>query len=191
MIARETMLGLRDNQQTKIGDPGMMRDRLTEAIQLRETGRAKQDQAILEEARTLLLELVAAYPDDAEITYQTAVVHDNLGLSREAIPFYLRALNQGLSGSDLERALMGLGSTYRALGEYKQAEETLRRGVKEFPHNRAIQVFLAMTLYNLQKYKEAMELVLTNLMETTSDEKLLYFKRGISHYALHLDETWG
>jgi hypothetical protein len=36
----------------------MMRDRLTE---LRETGRAKQDQAILEEARTLLLELVAAY----------------------------------------------------------------------------------------------------------------------------------
>jgi tetratricopeptide (TPR) repeat protein len=185
------MLGLRDNQQTKIGDPGMMRDRLTEATQLRETGRAKQDQAILEEARTLLLELVAAYPDDAEITYQTAVVHDNLGLSREAIPFYLRALTQGLSGSDLERALMGLGSTYRALGEYKQAEETLRRGVKEFPHNRAIQVFLAMTLYNLQKYKEAMELVLTNLMETTSDEKLQYFKRGISHYALHLDETWG
>ena len=168
-----------------------MRDRLTEAIQLRETGRAKQDQAILEEARTLLLELVAAYPDDAEITYQTAVVHDNLGLSREAIPFYLRALTQGLSGSDLERALMGLGSTYRALGEYKQAEETLRRGVKEFPHNRAIQVFLAMTLYNLQKYKEAMELVLTNLVETTSDEKLQYFKRGISHYALHLDEIWG
>jgi len=50
----------------------MMQDRLTEAIQLRETGRAKQDQAILEEARTRLSELVAAYPDDAEITYQTA-----------------------------------------------------------------------------------------------------------------------
>jgi hypothetical protein len=63
-----------------------MRDRLAEAIQLRETGRAKQDQAILEEARTLLLELVAAYPDDAEITFQTAVVHDNLGLERESIP---------------------------------------------------------------------------------------------------------
>ena len=53
------------------------RDRLAEAIQLREAGRAKQDQAILEEARTLLLDLVAAYPDDAEITFQTAVVHDN------------------------------------------------------------------------------------------------------------------
>jgi len=168
-----------------------MRDRLAEAIQLRETGRAKQDQAILEEARALLLDLAAAYPEDAEITFQTAVVHDNLGLSREAMPFYVQALTQGLSGPDLERALMGLGSTYRGLGEYQQAEETLRRGVREFPHNRAIQVFLAMTLYNLQDYKEAMELVLANLMETTSDEKLQYFKRGISYYELHLDETWG
>jgi tetratricopeptide (TPR) repeat protein len=168
----------------------MIRDRLAEAIQLRETGRAKQDRAVLEEARTLLLELAAAFPDDAEITFQTAVAHDNLGFSREAIPFYLRALTQGLSEPDLERALMGLGSTYRGLGEYQQAEETLRRGAREFPHNRAIQVFLAMTLYNLQDYKEAMELVLINLMETTSDEKLQYFKRGISYYALHLDETW-
>jgi tetratricopeptide (TPR) repeat protein len=183
---------LRDKQSEKrIEEETLMRDRLTEAIQLRETGRARQDQAILEEARTLLLALTVAYPDDAEITYQTAVVHDNLGLERESIPFYLKALDQGLAGPDLERALMGLGSTYRGLGEYQQAKETLRRGMREFPHNRAIQVFLAMTLYNLQDYKEAMELVLTNLMETTSDEKLQYFKRGISYYALHLDETWG
>ena len=168
----------------------MMRERLAEAIQLRETGRAKQDQVILEQARTLLLELVAAYPDDAEITFQTAVVHDNLGRERESIPYYVRAIEQGLSGPDLERALLGLGSTYRGLGEYQQAEETLRRGVREFPHNRALQVFLAMTLYNTQHYKEAMELVLTNLMETTSDERLQYFKRPIVYYASHLDETW-
>ena len=167
-----------------------MRDRLAEAIQLRETGRARQDQAILEEARTLLLDLSAAYPDDAEITFQTAVVHDNLGFEREAISFYVRALAQGLSGPDLERALLGLGSTYRGRGDYQQAEETLRRGVREFPHNRAIQVFLAMTLYNTQHYKEAIELLVTNLMETTSDKTLEYFKRPILYYASHLDETW-
>jgi tetratricopeptide (TPR) repeat protein len=168
----------------------MLRERLAEAIRLREEGRAKQDRPILETARNLLLELGSAYPEHAEVTYQTAVVHDNLGLSREAIPFYLKALHQGLSGADLERALMGLGSTYRSLGQYKQAEGTLRRGMKEFPYNRAIQVFLAITLYNLQSYKEAMRLVLTNLTATTPDEKLQYFKRAISYYALHLDETW-
>jgi len=167
----------------------MMRDRLAEVIQLREKGRAQQDQSILEEARTLLLELVVAYPDDAEINFQTAVGHDNLGLERDSVPFYLRALAQGLSGPDLERCLLGLGSTYRVLGEYQKAEETLRRGVREFPDNRALQVFLAMTLYNTQQHKEAMELVLVNLLETTSDGKLLYFKRGLLYYALHLDET--
>ncbi|HTK10266.1 MAG TPA: tetratricopeptide repeat protein [Ktedonobacteraceae bacterium] len=169
----------------------MMQERLAEAIQLREMGRAKQDQTILGKARTLLLDLLATYPDHAEITFQTAVVHDNLGLERESIPFYLRALEQGLSGPDLERCLLGLGSTYRGLGEYQKAVETLRRGVKEFPNNRALQAFLAMALYNTQQYREAMELVLTNLLETTSDEKLQYFKRGLLYYATHLDETWG
>ncbi|MGZ3582055.1 MAG: tetratricopeptide repeat protein [Ktedonobacterales bacterium] len=166
-----------------------MRERVAQAIRLREAGRATQDQAMLEEARTLLLDLGAAYPNDAEITFQTAVVHDNLGLERESIPFYVRALEQGLSGPNLERALLGLGSTYRGLGEYQKAEETLRRGVREFPHNRALQTFLAMTLYNAGQYKEAMELVLTNLLETTSDEKLQYFKRPLLYYATHLDET--
>ncbi len=166
----------------------MTRDRLAEAIQLREEGRAKQDQAILEKASALLLELHAAYPDDAEITFQTAVVHDNLGYEHEAIPYYVRALEKGLQGPDLERALLGLGSTYRGLGEYQKAVATLRRGVNEFPHNRALQIFLAMALYNTQQYKEAMEIVLANLLETTSDEKLQYYKRPLSYYATHLDE---
>ena len=168
----------------------MLRERLAEAIRLREEGRAKQDQAILEQARMLLLELQAAYPDDAEITFQTAVVHDNLGLEHEAVPHYLKALEQGLSGPDLERCLLGLGSTYRGMGDYEKAEETLRRGVREFPQNRALQIFLSMALYNRQQYREAMELALTNLLETTNDEKLQYFKRGLSYYAMHLDEIW-
>ena len=71
----------------------------------------------------------------------------------------------------------------------QKAEETLRLGVREFPDNRALQVFLAITLYNTQQHKEAMELVLVNLLETTSDEKLQYFKRGLLYYTLHLDET--
>src|ERR1700753_2261630 len=153
----------------------MIDERLAKAIQLRETGRAKQDPALLEEARTLLLELIAAYPDEAEITYQTAIVHDNLGLEREAIPFYVKTLTQDLPGRDTatklmkrERTFLGLGSTYRGLGNYQQAEETLRQRLAEFPQSRAIQIFLAMALYNTQKHKEAMEIVLTNLMETTS-----------------------
>lgn len=175
----------------------MERERLAEAIRLREMGRAQQDQAILEQARALLLDLLAADPGEADISYQLAIVHDNLGLEREAIPYYLQTLSQGLSGSDTathlmkrERAFLGLGSTYRGLGEYPQAEATLREGLGEFPESRALQVFLAMTLYNTKQYREAMELALTNLAETTADEALQYYRRGIVYYAQHLDETW-
>lgn len=175
----------------------MDRERLAEAIRLREMGRANQDQAVLGEARQLLLGLLAEYPDEAEITYQLAIVHDNLGLEREAIPFYLHTLKQGLYGCDTatnlmkrERAILGLGSTYRGLGQYQEAEEVLRQGLSEFPQSRALQVFLAMTLYNTQQYREAVELALTNLAETTADETLQYYKRGIVFYAQHLDETW-
>jgi len=161
----------------------MMRDRLQEAIELRSTGRASS-------ARTILLNLVAASPDDAEINLQTAYVHDTLGREREAIPFYVQAIKQGLSGPDLEGAFLGLGSSYRIIGAYQSAEETFRRGMAMFPDNRALQVFLAMTLYNLHLYHEAMELLLTTLAETTSDESILQYKRGILFYAPQLDQVW-
>jgi predicted Zn-dependent protease len=59
-----------------------------------------------------------------------------------------------------------------------------------FPHNRALQVFLAMTMYNLHRYQEAMELILTALAETTSDETILMYKRAILFYAPQLDQVW-
>ena len=181
----------------KVVTKRMDRERLAEAIRLRELGRAQQDQALLEDARARLFDLLAAYPEEADVTYQLAIVHDNLGLERAAIPFYRQTLEQGLYGRDTatplmkrERAFLGLGSTYRGLGEYQQAEATLRQGLSEFPQSRALQVFLAMTLYNTQQYQAAMELALTNLAETTADASLQYYQRGIEFYAHHLDETW-
>lgn len=167
----------------------MSRDELMKWIERREEGRAKQDQEILSEVREGLLKLLSMYPDDAEINYQIGIAHDNSGLGRQAIPYYERALELGLEGPDLERCLMGLGSTYRYWGHYQKAVDTLRRGMRKFPENHAIQVFLAMALYNSQNFKESVELLIGNLMETTSDEKLQYFKRGIMAYNEDLDKT--
>lgn len=167
----------------------MRREELAALIQKREEGRAKQDQVMLSEVRAQLLSLQAVYPDDAEINYQTGIAHDNTGLGKEAIPYYEKALRLGLSGADRERCLMGLGSTYRYWGHYDKAVETLRLGKEDFPENRAIQVFLAMALYNSESYKESVQLLIQNLMETTTDEKLQYFKRGILAYNEDLDET--
>jgi hypothetical protein len=71
----------------------MLQARIAEAIQLRETGRAKQDLEILEQARTILLDLAVAAVENAEITFQLAVCHDNMGRSPEAVPYYVQALS--------------------------------------------------------------------------------------------------
>lgn len=165
------------------------RELLDNAIAMREDGREKQDSAILNHALNLLLNLSENDPENAEINYQIGIAYDNSGLCNQAIPYYVKAIEQGLSGSDLQRCFLGLGSSYRILGHYKEAVDILHRGVTEFPEHRALQVFYSMALYNTGEYKRAMEIVLMNLMETTNDEILQYFKRGISYYAQHLDET--
>jgi tetratricopeptide (TPR) repeat protein len=157
---------------------------LTRGIRLRKEGRA-------EEARAILLELVAEKPDDPQVQYQCAWIHDSLGREREAVPFYERAIAGGLSGRDLEGALVGLGSTYRSLGEYGRAVETLREGVARFPESRAMEVFLAMALYNVGEHREATESLLRILAETSADRGISAYKEAILFYAGRLDETWG
>lgn len=160
-----------------------MEEELAVAIGLRLDGKA-------EEARDRLLELAAAYPEEARVHYQTAWAHDVLGLEREAVPYYERALELGLQGDDPAGALLGLGSTYRTLGEYQQAISRLRQGVEAFPSDRSLEVFLLMALYNAGEHREAMERLLRVIAETSDDLSIRRYKRAITFYADKLDETW-
>jgi tetratricopeptide (TPR) repeat protein len=161
----------------------MTDDRLAAAVRLREAGE-------LEAAHQALVALAAERPDQAEVQYQTAWVHDALGLEAEAVPFYERALELGLAGEDLHGALLGLGSTYRALGRYQDAERTLREGRDRFGPYGCFDVFLAMALHNLGRDAEALELLLQALAETSSDASVQRYDRAIRFYACRLDETF-
>ena len=161
-----------------------MSEDLTRAIRPRKEGRA-------EEARAILLELASERPDDPQVQYQCAWVHDSLGREREAVPFYERAIAGGLSGRDLEGAFVGLGTTYRSLGEYRRAVEALREGVARFPENRAMEVFLAMAPYNVGEHREATGSLLRTLAETSANGETSAYKEAILFYAGRLDETWG
>lgn len=160
-----------------------MRDKLAMAVEHRKAER-------YDEARQILEELYKATPNDPIVNYQYAWLHDRMGDERGAVPFYERAIQQGLAGEDLQGALLGLGSTYRCLGEYDKSVETLRRGMTEFPDAREFPTFLAMALYNTGKHAEAMELLLLTLVETSSDEGIKGFEEAIRFYADKLDETW-
>ena len=159
-----------------------MSDTLERAVRLRKAGE-------LEEARAILLNLLERRPEDPAVNYQCAWVHDRMGREREAIPLYERAIERGLSGADLEGAVLSLGSSHRVVGNQAKAAEVLRGGVARFPHNRAMQVFLAMALHDVGEHYEAIEILLRNLAETSSDPEISAYKEALSLYANSLSET--
>ena len=154
---------------------------LERAVRLRRAGE-------LEAARAILLNLLERSPEDPAVNYQCAWVHDRMGREREAIPLYERAIERGLSGGDLEGAVLSLGSSYRAVGVHAKAAEVLRGGVARFPRNRAMQVFLALALHDLDEHDEAVGLLLRNLAETSSDPEISSYKEALSFYANRLNE---
>jgi tetratricopeptide (TPR) repeat protein len=158
-------------------------EELEYAIKLRELGELKKSNLILQE-------LADGKPDDALISYHAAWSFDLLGEESEAAPHYERAISRGLPDKELEGALLGLGSTYRTLGEYQKARYTLEKGMERFPDNRAMRVFYSMVLYNLGSHGEAMGLLLESLAETSSDEGIQQYRNAIFFYADKLDTVW-
>lgn len=156
---------------------------LAEAVDLRTQGEAEQ-------ARERLVALADRHPHDAEVAYQTAWTHDALGLEAEAVAYYQRALaGPGLSAEDRLGALVGLGSTFRILGRYEEAVETLRGGLVEFPGDGALRTFLAMALFNTERHDEAMRILLELLATTSEDPRVRAYRRAVAHYAKDLREV--
>ncbi|GEN46608.1 tetratricopeptide repeat protein [Alkalibacillus haloalkaliphilus] len=160
-----------------------MKKDLDKAIDMRKSGKHK-------ESNEILMRLVEESPKDASINYQCAWSYDLLGEEAKAVPFYENAIELGLPTTDLEGALLGLGSTYRTLGEYKKSKSTFLKGIELFPENRAMQTFYSMTLYNLNEHSKAMELILKCLIDTTNDPEISSYKKAIEFYADQLDEIW-
>lgn len=158
-------------------------EKLASAIKLRKSEKH-------EEARQLLLELHTEFPNDPQVNYQCAWIHDLLGLERAAIPFYEKAIQMGLNENDLRSALLGLGSTYRCIGEYQKSIDTFQHALTLFPNSQEFNVFLAMAYYNVGEHPKAMELLLNSLVNTSNDEGILHYQRAIRFYSDKLNQTW-
>jgi tetratricopeptide (TPR) repeat protein len=154
---------------------------LAEGVRWREQGR-------LDDALARMLDLSARYPEDAAVAYQTAWIHDRMGLESAALPHYRRAIaSDGLDPQDRLGALTGCGSTLRVLGRYKEAAELLAAAVEEFPEDGALQAFLAMALHNLGRSDEAVTLLLRLLASSSTAPNIQAYRTAIEYYAQNLD----
>jgi tetratricopeptide (TPR) repeat protein len=159
-----------------------MKTELEKAISLRKNGQP-------EKALEVLRILHRSHPDDPEVNYQLAWTCDSLGKESEAVPFYEKAIAKGLS-EGRSGAYLGLGSTYRALGEYEQSLKVFDAAIREFPEDRALKVFRALTLYNLGRSSESVSELLVQLLDTTGDDSIKKYEKALKFYSDKLDETW-
>ncbi|HCD2062324.1 TPA: tetratricopeptide repeat protein [Serratia marcescens] len=143
-------------------------------------------QGSYQEATALALRQLTAEPEAAMLHFQLACLYDVQGLEQQAIPCYLAALARDLPPAQRREAWLGLGSTYRALGEYSASLRAFDDGLAEFPQANELMLFRAMALYNLGENKRAVTDLLLLLADTSSDPDIRGYQRAIRHYAADL-----
>ncbi len=160
-----------------------MNEILKKAISLRKSGD-------FEASLDLLIQALVNEPESADLNYHAAWACDCLGKEKQAAPFYEKAIEKGLLDTDLRDALLGLGSTYRCLGEYEKSLSILDRAIEEFPDSKELNVFRTLTLHNLGRYEDSYSELLNILIETTEDKGIKGYAATLKNYSRCLDKLW-
>lgn len=135
----------------------------------------------------LLIELVLQHPDHAILHYECAFSYDVLAQEEEAIPFYGRALELGLSDKEAVNAYTQLGSLYRLHGRLMESENVLMTGMMRFGDVGLLKIFYAFTMYDLGKPGEAMRWMTHAILDAAVDQEIFLNHRVISYLGSNLD----
>ena len=157
-----------------------MEESLEAALELRRDGD-------LFGSNKLLIELVLQHPDHAILHYECACSYDVLAQEEEAIPFYGRALELGLSDKEAVNAYTQLGSLYRLHGRLMESENVLMTGMMRFWDVGLLKIFYAFTMYDLGKPGEAMRWMTHAILDSAVDQEIFLNQRVISYLGSNLD----
>lgn len=108
---------------------------------------------------------------------ERAFDYDREGFEAEAIPHYEKAISAGLSGEQLEKALLGLGSSLRNVDRVEESVAVLEDACRRFPDHQALPVFLAFSLWSAGRKGEALALLARKLGEGSG------YERAVREYA--------
>ena len=138
----------------------------------------------------LLKELVLKHSDHALLHYECAWSCDLLGLEDEAIHFYRRALELGLSGKEAVDTYGQVGSMYRLQGRLAESKELLMEGISKFSYSEdsgLLKTLYAFTLYDLGEPGDAMRWMTEALLDTAVDRGIIDNHRMLQHLGSNLD----
>jgi tetratricopeptide (TPR) repeat protein len=174
------------NDESPPGGRLVSESNLMEAI---EEARALRRADELEASQDLLLDLLSQYPNHPLVLFEVGGSYDVMGEEEMAIPYYRQAIGAGLDGNDLQECLVCLGSTLRVVGEHEDAVTMLEQAVDEFPERNSGRAFLALAYYSNGEVEKSIGLLMSLLLETTSDDDILAYADTLDYYKDNLDET--
>jgi tetratricopeptide (TPR) repeat protein len=140
------------------------------------------------EALELAVTLVERYPDDPRSHFEYAGVLDFQGREADAVAPYRRAQELGLSGVDLPRLYVQLGSTLRNVGQFEEAVGFLAEGRQRFPDHVAMRAFYALALVSAGRCPEAAVTLLEVVTEFSPSIDLDGYDRALRQYTDELRE---
>jgi len=127
--------------------------------------------------------LTAEHPGDPRLAFALGGAFDFAGREAEAMPPYLRARQLGLSGDDVPRWYVQVGSTLRNLNQTKEAVDLLAEGAAHFPDDAAIRIFQALALFSDGRGGDALAGMLDLIVKHSGAIDLRHYERSIRAYA--------
>lgn len=161
----------------------MMKNTIDEVIELRSKKEYKK-------AKEKMENILSKDPNNAYYNYQMAWCLDNLGLEHEAIHYYHKSINNNLELIYLKDAYIGLGSTYRSIGKYKEAEHILNEGLTKFDDSPVLKIFLAITQYNMNNNQKSVSLLIDTLLTNVENTEIHEYKNALKFYNENLDKIF-
>ncbi|PNY95996.1 hypothetical protein BU004_12630 [Mammaliicoccus sciuri] len=161
----------------------MMKNTIDEVIELR----SKKEYI---KAKEKMEDILSKDPNNAYYNYQMAWCLDNLGLEHEAIHYYHKSINNNLELIYLKDAYIGLGSTYRSIGKYKEAEHILNEGLTKFDDSPVLKIFLAITQYNMNNNQKSVSLLIDTLLTNVENTEIHEYKNALKFYNENLDKIF-
>lgn len=122
-------------------------------------------------------------PDDVDAQVRAAYACDRNGDEARAVTFYDAAWRLGVTGTERSGFLLGYGSTLKNVGRLDESETILRLAIAEAPDDRALRLFLALTLHAAARHDEALASALeVGLMLAPAAPDIARFERALSEY---------
>jgi tetratricopeptide (TPR) repeat protein len=140
------------------------------------------------EAQVQLAQWMEKESDNPYLEFEMGLILDALNQLGEAIDFYRRALEHDPPNALKRRVLISLANDLRLRGQIYDSRQWLEQARKEFPHDMAIDLFYALSLWKDDDRGSAFRMLWTMILSEPAFKDLDPYRTTLRHYSYHFND---